>query len=430
MSSSLVVDRCDYSPGQTVNGKYTVRKTLGEGSFGVVYLVEDYRRQPFALKLLRLWEVPQEIREPLKKRFGREFHTGQIGCHNLVQSVDYGKVGGNPYIVMEFCPGGDLEPRLGHPDGHTPRICQEILVGLYALHSHGKVHRDLKPENVLFKQDGTAALTDFGIAGDRNHRMTQLSLLGRPNQMFGTYAYMPPEQVNRVRGGATVKPTTDIFSYGVLVYQLLTGQLPFGSLENHNELAEYQKRGKNGTWNRDLIRRLPDSDKWMRLIEGCLIPDYEKRLQTVSEVMRMIPQSQSAPKPVQLVNSYRPVPAKYARGYQLRVMQGEEYGRTYDLNKLMTPDHRVVTVGRVQGNAVLIKAEQNDYMSRRHCTIEASRKGQWVVRDGQWNPEARQWLLSRNGTYVNSRPVTPDGYYLSPGDILAMGGITMRFENY
>jgi serine/threonine protein kinase len=430
MSANLVVDRCDYKPGQYVNGKYVVRKTLGEGSFGVVYLVEDFRRQPYALKLLRLWEVPQEIRQPLQERFEREFRTGQINCQNLVQSVDYGKVGGNPYIVMEFCPGGDLEPLLGHPDGQTARICQEILVGLNALHSHGKVHRDLKPENVLFKEDGTAALTDFGIAGDRNHRMTQLGLLGRPNQMFGTYAYMPPEQVNRARGGATVKPTTDIFSFGVLVYQMLTGLLPFGSLENHNELAEYQIRGKNGNWNHDPLRLVADSQKWMRLIEGCLVPDYERRLQTVNDVMRLVPQSRYAPKQVQFVNSYRPVPVERTKGYLLRVMQGEEHGRTYDLSTLFTQNHRIITVGRSLDNNIIVKAELNDFISRRHCSIEVSRQGQWVVRDGQWDPKTRQWLLSRNGTFVNSRPVTPNGYYLCPGDILAMGGITMRFENY
>lgn len=74
--------------------------------------------------------------------------------------------------------------------------------------------------------------------------MTERNIFGKPNQIFGTYAYMPPEQVNRARGEATVLPTTDIFSFGVLAFQLLTGSLPFGELTNHNELAMYQKRGK------------------------------------------------------------------------------------------------------------------------------------------------------------------------------------------
>jgi serine/threonine protein kinase len=131
----------------------------------------------------------------------------------------------------------------------------------------------------LFKQNGKAALTDFGISGDRTHRMTQRNIFGKPNQIFGTYAYMPPEQVTRARGGATVLPTTDIFSFGVLVFQLLTGQLPFGTLESHNDLAEYQKRGKDGIWNRGLLQNVPNGQQWTRMIEGCLTPDFKERLQ-------------------------------------------------------------------------------------------------------------------------------------------------------
>lgn len=108
------------------------------------------------------------------------------------------------------------------------KIAHQVLYGLRALHQCGKVHRDLKPENVLLNKSGTAVLTDFGISGDRNKRMTERNILGKPRQIFGTYAYMPPEQVKRNRGDATVLPTTDIFSFGVMMYQLLTGgNLPF-----------------------------------------------------------------------------------------------------------------------------------------------------------------------------------------------------------
>ena len=104
-----------------------------------------------------------------------------------MRSLDYGTVGGNPYIVMEYCSGGDLTPYLGSGSSKIPLICQQILIGLHALHTRGKVHRDLKPENVLFKSNGIAALTDFGIAGDRNKRMTERNIFGKPNQIFGTW---------------------------------------------------------------------------------------------------------------------------------------------------------------------------------------------------------------------------------------------------
>lgn len=446
MASYQVVDRCDFQPGQTVN-QYTIRKVLGEGSFGVVYLAES-GGQKLALKLLRLWEVPSEIREPLMERFEMEFRTGQINCENLVQSLDYGVVGGNPYIVMEFCPGGDLEPLLGKGDARNTRICQHILNGLSALHAQGKVHRDLKPENVLFKQSGAAALTDFGIAGDRTHRMTQRSIFGKPNQIFGTYAYMPPEQVNRARGGATVLPTTDIFSFGVLAYQLLTGVLPFGTLESHNDLAEYQIRGKKGEWNRSALMSVPNGQQWQQVIEGCLVPDFKQRLQTTNDVLRMMPpdtapasayqpqsyqpQAYQAPQPQgyqpQAYQAPQPQPQPARKGCTLRIMQGEEYGRVYDLTQLTQRGAAVLTVGRQSDNAIYIKSVTSDFVSRHHCTIETG-DGKWVVRDGQWQREARQWVPSSNGTFVNSRPVTNAGYYLSSGDIITIGDVTLKFEN-
>lgn len=432
MNTYQVVDRCDFRPGDIVDNRYSVKKTLGEGSFGVVYLVEDGRGGKYALKLLRLWEVPAEIRQPLMDRFEMEFNTGQIDCDNLVRSLAFGIVGGNPYIVMEFCPGGDLEPLLGKPDGNTPRICQDILVGLNALHDRGKVHRDLKPENVLFKQNGKAALTDFGIAGDRTHRMTQRNIFGKPNQIFGTYAYMPPEQVTRARGGATVLPTTDIFSFGVLAFQLLTNQLPFGSLESHNDLAEYQKRGKDGIWNRSALQMVPNGQQWVRVIEGCLHPDFKQRLQSVREVLQLLPQSQGGyQQPVRMVQSYAPAPVQQTRGYQLRILQGEEHGKVYNLTQLASTGRRILTIGRQQGNSIYVKSDFSDFMSRFHCTIEmAGNMSQWAIRDGQWRKEYRQWTNSSNGTYVNSTPVNENGYYLKPGDIITMGDVTMRFENY
>lgn len=432
MNTYQVVDRCDFRPGDIVDNRYSVKKSLGEGSFGAVYLVEDGRGGKYALKLLRLWEVPAEIRQPLMDRFEMEFNTGQIDCDNLVRSLAFGIVGGNPYIVMEFCPGGDLEPLLGKPDGNTPRICQDILVGLNALHDRGKVHRDLKPENVLFKQNGKAALTDFGIAGDRTHRMTQRNIFGKPNQIFGTYAYMPPEQVTRARGGATVLPTTDIFSFGVLAFQLLTNQLPFGTLESHNDLAEYQKRGKDGIWNRGALQMVPNGQQWARVIEGCLQPDFKLRLQSVREVLQLLPQSQGGyQQPVRMVQSYAPAPVQQTRGYQLRILQGEEHGKVYNLTQMASTGRRILTIGRQQGNSIYVKSDFSDFMSRFHCTIEmAGNMTQWAIRDGQWRNEYRQWTNSSNGTYVNSTPVNENGYYLKPGDIITMGDVTMRFENY
>ena len=381
--NNRTVDRCDYNVGEYINNRYRVSQTLGEGSFGKVYRVTDSASKDYALKLLRLWEVPPEIRKPLMERFEMEFKTGQIDCDYLVRSLDYGTVGGNPYIVMEYCSGGDLTPYLGSGSSKIPLICQQILIGLHALHTRGKVHRDLKPENVLFKSNGIAALTDFGIAGDRNKRMTERNIFGKPNQIFGTYAYMPPEQVNRMRGEATVLPTTDIFSFGVLAFQLLTGSLPFGELSSHNELALYQKRGKNGDWNRQKLTQLKHREQWQQLFAG------------------------------------------------IRIMQGEEYGKIYQLSELIKYGNRILTIGRERDNLLHITEQQSAYISRHHCTIETNpATDKWIIRDGQWQKELKLWQESSNGTYVNSTQVTKQGHILKIGDIISIGDVKMRFENY
>lgn len=438
INGKLVPDRCDFQPGSLIDGRYTVKKTLGEGSFGVVYLVTDSRGTQYALKLLRLWDVQSDARKELVGRFNTEFNTGQIDSPNLVHSLTTGTVGGNPYILMEFCPGGDMQPYLGNPGARAPQMCIDILNGLHALHSNGKVHRDLKPENVLFKQGGVAALTDFGIAGDCNHRQTHLNIFGKPNQMFGTWAYMPPEQVKLMRGGATVKFTTDIFSFGVLAYQLITGKLPFGKLDSHNDLAAYTTRGEKGKWDRQTLAAAPNGLQWMNMIEGCLVPDFRNRLQNVGQVIKLVPQplvqNRIENHPVQTPVKLTPVysPKLITHGYALRIMQGEDHGKFFDLTKIVNTTHRrIITVGRHPGNNVFIRSTYSDFISRHHCTIEASLDGgQWLVQDGQWINPQEGWRLSKNGTFVNSAPVTPKGFYLKPGDIIAMGDVTLRFENY
>lgn len=420
-----IVDRCDFNVGECIGHRYRVVRTLGEGSFGKVYKVTDGTGEEYALKLLRLWEVSPEIRKPLMERFEMEFKAGQIDCDNLVRSLDYGTTGGNPYIVMEYCPGGDLIPYLGSGSGRIPQICQQILFGLHALHTRGKVHRDLKPENVLFKSNGMAALTDFGIAGDRNRRMTERNLLGKPTQVFGTYAYMPPEQINRTRGGATVLPTTDVFSFGVLAFQLLTGKLPFGQLNNHNELACYQQRLKKGEWDWQLLSQVPAGDRWKEVLAGCLKPNFKDRFQSAEEVLKHIPGSTLSP------GSWIGTPVNAASGFALQVLQGEEAGRVYPLSELFDRGKRIVTIGRAMDNVIVIKEEHSAYISRHHCCIETNSAGDcWIVRDGQWIKEKRVWQQSGNGTFVNSTQVDKQGCLLKAGDLLSIGDVKLRFEKH
>lgn len=450
-----VPHRADYKQGDIVNGRYRVEKSLGEGAFGQVFKVDDLNdpnNPTRALKLLRLWDVPSELRQPLIDRFKMEFETGQIRSQYLVHSSDYGFANGNPYIVMEFCPGGDMSKCIGHPEYDIIRFAANVLHGLHDLHVNGKVHRDLKPENVLFRADGTAVLTDFGICGDRTKRMTERNIFGKPYQIFGTYAYMPPEQVNRARGEATVLPTTDIFSFGVMMFQILTGQLPFGRLEDQNDLVMYQKRGKKGEWDSYRLASVPNGELWRNIIGGCLRPNFKERTQSVKRIIEKLGNAYQGSQPLAMpVSPVQPVPPhpvigysdslnehrdyqapSPSQGYLLRIMQGEEYGRTYDITQIITQLHRLmITLGRHSTNVVPITELQSCYISRYHCTLEYNpNTRRWRLRDGQWRPEERIWRLSSNGTFINSTELTQEGQELEVGDIISIGDVKLRLEQY
>lgn len=425
-----MADRCDFSVGDYIDGKYRVTKMLGEGSFGKVFCVSDNTGNNYALKLLKLWEIHPDIRQQLVSRFDMEYETGRINSPYLVHAVGHGLAQGNPYIVMEFCPGGDLKGAA--PDTDWNKVAHEVLLGLKALHLCGKVHRDLKPENVLIKADGTAALTDFGISGDRNKRMTERNILGKPMQIFGTYGYMPPEQISPKSGDATVLPTTDIFSFGVMMYELLTGSLPFGTLRNENELVLYVKNGREGNWDRQRLLTTPYGNQFMQAIEGCLVPDFKRRLQSCDEVLALLPETANMPKLLASDESLKT--PSVIHGLSLHIMQGEEYGKKYDLTQLAHRSY-VLNMGRAAigvNNDIPIVENKSSYISRKHCTLEYDDSSRhWFIRDGQWdNGSAGGWKHSLNGTFVNSKQVDETGYFIQIGDIISIGDTKLRVEAY
>lgn len=457
MSEYISCERVDFCPGDNIDG-YTVDRLLGEGTFGRVYKVRG-KDGFFALKLLKLWEVLVADRQNLIKRFDREFETGKINSNYLVHSLKKGFVRGNPYILMEYCSGGDLLSVSETRAIDYVAIASDILFGLKDLHVNGKIHRDLKPENVLLKDGDHAVLTDFGITGDQNNRLTQRGILGVPLERFGTYAYMPPEQINPPRSrNATVLPTTDIFSFGVVMYQLLTRELPFGPLENEKDLVKYTANGKSGNWNKN--RLIHCAPQWIELIEKCLAPKMTERAQSVDAVLTMLPNSGKRKKYMRGQNALGCEPQlKVVNGVMLRVMEGEDFGKTYKLNELITPEKRVITIGRYDKdiyNTIRITECESSYVSRCHCTLELDYgSGRWLVRDGQARVDCDvakksekiypckicdsfcqvknpmlQWGCSLNGTFVNSSEVDRNGIYVTPGDIIAIGDVKLRVEGY
>lgn len=457
-SNACVAERCDFHVGDVIDNQWRVDKFLGEGTFGQVFKVSDRQGNPYALKLLKLWEVMASERPNLLKRFDREYEVGRIKSNYLVHSQTKGNVRGNAYIVMEYCSEGDLNHAHRNTTIDLPLLASHVLLGLRDLHVNGKVHRDLKPENVLLRSRTHAVLTDFGISGDQNNRLTQRGWSGIPMQRFGTIAYMPPEQINPKRGNATVLPTTDIFSFGVMMYQLLTGMLPFGPLNSEADVPRYSENGKAGLWDRNALRRSRNGQAWEHVIERCLEPDFKQRLQTIDDVLPLLPPSESnGTMHFTLAGNDQDFNRDASRGLILRVMQGEELGRTYNLPSLLTGPSTLLLIGRQSDdvwNHIGLKENESCYISRQHCTIEMDPVDNvWVIRDGQYrvqcdtglrmnhlfpcklcsgcNRQGRQrmgWKNSLNGTYVNSDEVNEDGMIIGPGDIISIGDVKMRVE--
>jgi hypothetical protein len=204
-------------------GKYEIRRPLGRGAMGMVYEAWDpIIARRVAIKTVRLpGATDLEATEALN-RFRREAQAaGRLTHPNIVGVFDYGETDDLAYIVMEFVDGPtlksllDSQERFALPD--IVRIMEDLLSGLQFSHLRGVVHRDIKPANVMLTSSGQAKIADFGIARIESSSMTQAGTV------LGTPAYMSPEQFT----GQMIDARTDIYSSGVLLYQLLTGDRPF-----------------------------------------------------------------------------------------------------------------------------------------------------------------------------------------------------------
>ncbi len=211
------------TPTSFSNGRYTVKKFVGEGGKKKVYLAHDAQLdRDIAFALIKTEGLDEAGRE----RITREAQSmGRLGAHpHIVTVFEYGDEGGAPFLVTELMGGGDVEGILEDaPDNRVPleqalEIAGATCRGLEFAHSRGIVHRDLKPGNVWLTADGVAKIGDFGLAVaiDRS-RLTQHGM------MVGTVSYMPPEQAL----GGEVTPKADLYSLGAMLYEMVTGRPPF-----------------------------------------------------------------------------------------------------------------------------------------------------------------------------------------------------------
>ncbi len=205
--------------------QYEILETLGEGGFASAYLVRDARNGRLAVLK---WPDESLLGDPtVFEHFRREMTiTRRLHHPNIQCAVDNEENRTAPYLVLEYTEGTPLHRYLREggrlPAEEAVLIAKQIAAGLQYMHEHHVYHRDLKPENVIIAPDGTVKIIDFGIAlMEGSRRMTWRWL----SNASGTPAYMAPEQIQGKRGDAR----TDIYAFGIMLYEMLKGRAPYGS---------------------------------------------------------------------------------------------------------------------------------------------------------------------------------------------------------
>jgi serine/threonine kinase PknH len=204
-------------------GPYRLDAVLGEGGMGHVFRATH--AQTGASVALKLLKPAFASDEGLIRRLLREARAaGTVEHRHLVGLLDAGQADGQHYLALELVPGVTVGERID-AEGPLPledvvRIAADVAAGLDALHGAGIVHRDIKPSNVLLDADGSARLTDFGLAKSQDY-----SILTLPGQMLGTIDYLAPELIR----GEEPTAGSDIYAFGCLVYACVAGRPPFGA---------------------------------------------------------------------------------------------------------------------------------------------------------------------------------------------------------
>lgn len=209
------------SSGQVINGRYEIIKLIGEGGMANVYLAFDpILKRNVAVKILR-GDLSND--EKFVKRFKREAISASSLAHpNIVEIYDVGEENGNYFIVMEYVDGITLKSLIKKRGkmilAEVLDITKQVASGLECAHANSIIHRDIKPQNIMVLDDGLVKITDFGIAVASNSES-----LTQTNSVMGSVHYLPPEQANGT--GSTVR--SDIYSLGIMMFEMLTGKVPF-----------------------------------------------------------------------------------------------------------------------------------------------------------------------------------------------------------
>ena len=284
-AQSLVSEESAALVGQQL-GHYKIVREIGRGGMGVVYLAQDVSLvRPVALKLLpkHLTSDPNRLR-----RFEREARAASaLNHHNILTIYEIANVDGLHFIATEFIDGVTLRERINSKElqlSEAITIAEQIASALVAAHDAGLVHRDIKPENVMLRRDGYVKVLDFGLAKLTEQEMVKsvsasAAIDGTKTDtgVMGTAGYMSPEQAR----GESVDHRSDIFSLGVLIYEMVTGQMPFEAKKAADVIVPIPEQEPL-----PLAHYLPEAPAELQLIVNkALRTNKEARYQTIAELL-------------------------------------------------------------------------------------------------------------------------------------------------
>ncbi|HUE84035.1 MAG TPA: protein kinase [Pyrinomonadaceae bacterium] len=278
LNRSDSLDGARFVPGTMLAGRYRIVGLIGKGGMGEVYRADDLKLgQPVALKFLpdRLLNDGASV-----ARFHREVRVArQVSHKNVCRVYDIGEIDGHHFLSMEFIKGEELSSllrRIGRlPSDKAIQLARQLCAGLSAAHEAGVLHRDLKPANVMIDEDGNARITDFGLAGLAGEfREEELTA--------GTPAYMAPEQLE----GREPTQQTDIYSLGLVLYELFTGKRAFEA-NTINELMSLRMSETPPTNPTALVKDLdPVIEK---VIERCIETEPSRRPSSALQIAAALP---------------------------------------------------------------------------------------------------------------------------------------------
>ncbi|MBK8782857.1 MAG: SUMF1/EgtB/PvdO family nonheme iron enzyme [Anaerolineales bacterium] len=262
--------------GQYID-RYEILELLGKGGMAMVYKAYDSRlEREVAIKIIRRDAFPPENLHDVLKRFEREAKSlARLSHPNIVKVMDYGEYGDSPFLVLEYLSGGTLKQKIGAPVSwkEAVRLLLPIARGIEYAHNHGVVHRDIKPANILITENGEPMLSDFGIV--KVFHGEEISTLTGSGVAIGTPEYMAPEQWTGETG-----PGSDIYSLGVIFYEMVTGRRPY--IADTPGGVFFKQVTEPLPFPREFVPDLPESVERFLLI--ALAQKPEDRYQSMSEM--------------------------------------------------------------------------------------------------------------------------------------------------